>query len=65
MSNLFPQPKIIQPSLHFPIRAFASLFCVGARHLSILGKCPPGAEYCVLHLAFVLHSAVNIFYQYV
>ena len=65
MSNLFSQPKTIQPSLHFHHQGiFTSLFCVGTCQTFVLGKCPPGAEYCVLPLAFVLPSAANIFYQY-
>ena len=63
MSNLFSQPKIIQPSLHFLHHGICKPILCGCQTF-VLGKCPPGAEYCVLPLAFVLPSAVNIFYQY-
>ena len=63
MSNLFSQPKIIQPSLHFLHQGIRKPIFCGCQTF-VLGKCPPGAEYCVLPLAFVLPSAVNIFYQY-
>ena len=59
----FSNPKIIQPSLHFPHQAIWKPILCG-RQTFVLGKCPPGTEYCVLFLAFVLQFAVNIFYQY-
>ena len=62
MSNLFSQPKTIQPFLHFLHQGICKPILCGCQTF-VLSKCPPEAEYCVLPLAFVLPS-VNIFYQY-
>ena len=55
--------KLFNPPSTSSTSTYGSLFCAGTRHL-YYGKFPPEAGYCVSPLAFVLPSALNIFYQY-